>query len=602
MTALAEPATRRWSSPFAGFRPKHLRRDFVAGLNVMVLAFPLSMAFAIAAGVKPEQGLLTAIIGGILVAIFSGSPVQIGGPTGAFVIITYRVISEHGAAGLVTCTVMAGAMLCLMGLVGLGAVIRYIPFPVSRAFTTGIGLLIFGTQIKDFLGLQTPTLPPDFVAKMSLLWQHLGTTHLPTVGLAGATLLLIVLWPKRLARILPGAMAGLVFGTVASGVMGLHENFAVATVGSQYGEIHRALPTLAWPTFDNLPLADLLRPSFTIALLIAMQALLCAVVTDGMIDHRHNSNQELVAQGIANLIAPLFGCIPTTGAVARSVINADSGGRSAVAGIVHSLLLFALMMAAAPLLGHVPLACLSAVLVFAAWNMAGWQYFRRLHRWPASDSLVFGVTLVLTVLTNLTIAVEVGVVLAALLLMKRISETTQITAVDGSSDTEGSHHSLVGKEIPEGVMVYRIFGAFFFGAVDKLASELKRAQHQPKVLILRTRKVLAIDATGLQALEDLLVRLRKQGQHLILSAPHTQPMMVMRRAGFVDRLGLENVCPHVTAALARARELLGLPPMPAEAPDENQLQARQQDLDAARRELADALSRASRLLDKPSGS
>ncbi len=590
----AHESAPRWSSPFAGFKPAHFRRDLRAGLNAMVLAFPLSIAFAIAAGVKPEQGLFTAIIGGLVIAMLSGSPVQIGGPTGAFVIVTYRVLSEHGAAGLVVCTLMAGLMLCAMGFAGLGAVIRYVPYPVSRAFTTGIGVLILSTQIRDFLGLHTAPLPPDFLGKMGAFVDAIGTAHGPTIALAAGTLALIFLWPDRLSRVVPGTMAGLVLGTVAATALGLPD---IITVGSQYGAIPRALPPLALPTVDLATLQELVRPAFTIALLVAMQALLCAVVTDGMIDHRHNSNQELVAQGVANLVGPLFGCIPATGGVARSVVNAASGGRTAVAGVCHCALLLVALFAAAPLLAYVPLACLSAVLVFAAWNMAGWQHIARMHRWPPSDGLVFAVTLLLTVLTNLTIAVEIGIVLSALLLMKRISETTQITAVDGSSDTEGSQHSLVGKEIPAGVMVYRIFGAFFFGAVDKLHAEMRRAHQDPKVLILRTRKVLAIDATGLQALDDLLTKLRKKGQHLILSAPHTQPLMVMERAGFLDRLGRENVCPHVTAALARAREILGLPPMPDQV-QEADLQRQRQEVDDARRELAEALERAGRLLKR----
>jgi SulP family sulfate permease len=432
---------------FRHYSARDLKTDFVAGVTVCSVALPLSMAFATASGVKPELGLLTAIIGGFIVALFSGSPVQIGGPTGAFVIPRQR-------------------------------------------------------------------------------WQ-------------------------------------------------------IATVGTQYGMLGWHFPRPGLPSVEIASIPELLRPSFTIALLVAMQALLCAVVTDGMLDHRHDSNKELMAQGVANMTVGLFGCIPVTGAVARSVLNVSSGGRTPVAGMIHSILILALLVVAAPLISHVPLATLSAILVYAAYNMAGWSHFARLFRWPRSDSAVFLITLGLTVFANLTIAVEVGVVLSALLLMNRISETTQITAVDERTETEGSQHSLVGREIPNGVLIYRVFGAFFFGAVDKLNSELKRAKREPDALILRVRKVLAIDATSLQALEDLNRRLRAKGKHLVLSAPHTQPLATMEGSGFIDRLGRENVCPHIEAALDRAREVLGLPPAPKTDP----LQDERRRIEAARQEL-----------------
>jgi SulP family sulfate permease len=592
------------------FRPKLLetlkdysgpqfRLDFVAGLNVMVLAFPLSMAFAIASGVKPEQGLFTAIIGGGLIAALGGSRVQIGGPTGAFVIITYSVLQAHGLAGLMLCTIMAGAMLCVMGFAQLGSIIRFIPYPVSRAFTKGIAILILSSQIKNFFGLQVEKMPVDFVGKINVLATHLGAIHWPTVGLSVASVALIGLWPKRLSRYVPGAMVGLICATVVVGALGLHDQWQIATIGSQFGEFSGALPALQFPTADWLTIKDLVQPAFTIALLIAMQALLCAVVTDGLLDERHDSNQELVGQGVANMVGPLFGCIPATGAVARSVANVRSGARTPVAGLVHSLSILVVLLVAAPLVRHIPLATLSAILVVAAYRMVSWKQFGRLTTWPFSDSSVFLATFALTVLTTLTLAVEVGVVLAALLMVKRISETSKITAVDEASETEGSHHSLVGKEVPEGVLIFRVFGAFFFGVVDKLDDELKRARQEPEILILRVRKVLAMDATGLQALEDLHVKLRAKGKHLILSAPHTQPLAVMENAGFIDRLGRENVCPHITAALARAREILGLPPVLELPEPQESLHLEKQELAAARRELSEALERAQQILNKP---
>jgi SulP family sulfate permease len=581
------------------FSGAQLRRDFMAALNVMTVAFPLSMAFAIASGVRPEQGLFTAIIGGGLIAALGGSRVQIGGPTGAFVIITYSVLQWYGLNGLLLCTMMAGAMLCVMGFARMGSIIRFIPYPVSRAFTKGIAILILSSQIKNFFGLSVEKLPVDFVGKVQILFGNLDGIHWPTVVLSVVSVGLIGLWPARLSRYVPGAMAGLLVITLVVAAFGLQDKWQIATIGSQFGEFSGQLPALHIPTAEWATTKELIQPAFTIAMLVAMQALLCAVVTDGMLDDRHDSNQELVGQGIANLVGPLFGCIPVTGAVARSVVNVRSGARTPFAGISHSVLLLVVLVAAAPWVGYIPLGTLSAILVVAAFRMVSWKQFGRLTKWPLSDSSVFVATFGLTVLTNLTLAVEVGVVLASLLMVKRISETSRITAVDESTETEGSHHSLVGKEVPDGVLIFRVFGAFFFGVVDKLDDELKRAKQEPEVLILRVRKVLAIDATGLQALEDLHAKLRAKGKHLILSAPHTQPLAAMENAGFIDRLGRENVCPHITAALARAREILGLPPVVESLEAHEALHAEKRELEAARRELSAALEKTNRALNRP---
>ncbi|HLP02453.1 MAG TPA: SulP family inorganic anion transporter [Opitutaceae bacterium] len=585
---------------FSGLTKDQLRRELLAGLNVMTMALPLSMAFAIASGVTPERGLYTAIIGGAIVAALGGSRVQIGGPTGAFAVITYSVLASYGGGGLLVCTMLAGAMLLVMGLARLGSVIRFIPYPVSRAFTKGIAILILSTQIKYFLGLQA-TMPVAFVGKLQVLLAHLGEIHWPTVALGVASVTLIGLWPTRLARFVPGSMVGLVVMTLLFGaVRALHggDGFGIATIGSQFPDFSGALPAFALPAIDFGQFGALVQPAFTIAMLVAMQALLCAVVTDGVLDDRHDSNQELIGQGVANIVGPLFGCIPVTGAVARSVVNVRSGARTPVAGLVHSFLLLIVLVAAAPLLRHVPLATLSAVLVVAAYRMVSWKQFLRLHRWPFSDSSVFVATFALTVLANLTLAVEVGVVLACLLMVKRVAETSQITAVDEASETEGSHHSLVGRTVPKGVLIFRVFGAFFFGVVDKLDDELKRARMEPDILILRMRKVLAIDATGLQALVDLHLKLKKKGKHLILSAPHTQPLAVMENAGFIDAIGRDNVCPHIAAALARARVILKLPPEPENTNAPERLASERQELDAARREISAALERAQKILGK----
>ena len=585
---------------FSGLTKDQLRRDLLAGLNVATMALPLSMAFAIASGVNPERGLFTAIIGGAIIAALGGSRVQIGGPTGAFVIITFSVMSQYGLNGLLLCTMLAGAMLVVMGAARLGSIIRFMPYPVSRAFTKGIAVLILSTQIKFFFGLQAD-MPASFIGKLQVLAAHLGTIQWPTVALAVASVTLMGLWPARLARIVPGSMVGLVVMTLGfTAVQALNggDGLGIATIGTQFPDFSGALPAFQLPGIDLGQIGDLMQPAFTIAMLVAIQALMCAVVTDGVLDERHDSNQELIGQGVANMVGPLFGCIPVTGAVARSVVNVRSGARTPVAGLTHSALLLVVLVAAAPLLRFVPMATLSAVLVVAAYRMVSWKQFLRLHRWPFSDSSVFLATFALTVLANLTLAVEVGVVLACLLMVKRVSETSQITAVDEASETEGSQHSLVGRTVPKGVLIFRVFGAFFFGVVDKLDDELKRAKMEPEILILRMRKVLAIDATGLQALKDLHYKLKSKGKHLILSAPHTQPLAVMINAGFIEEIGEENVCPHIAAALARARVILKLPPVTDAPETQEHLQTERHELDAARREISAALDRAQQILHK----
>jgi SulP family sulfate permease len=568
--------------------------DLIAGLTVGIVALPLAMAFAIASGVPPQSGIFTAVIAGFIISTLGGTKVCIGGPTGAFIVILYGIGVKYGLENLAICTVMAGVILLVMGLARLGTMIKYIPYPVTMGFTSGIAVLIVSTQIKDFLGLKMDKVPSEFVEKMMALGGNLGTLQWPTLGLATASLAIIIFWPKTWQRRVPGSIVALVFGTLAAALFQL----PVETIGSKFGGIPQGLPAFHSPAlvWDNL--RNLVQPAFTIALLAAIESLLCAVVADGMVDDRHDSNQELMAQGLANIVSPLFGGIAATSAIARTATNVKSGARSPVAGIIHSMTLLVIVLVAAPLARFIPLATLSAVLVNVALHMGEWHNFKRLPKWPTADSAVFLTAFLLTVVIDLTVAVEVGMVLAAILFIKRVSETTQITAVDESVETEGSHHSLMGKDVPEGVMVYRMFGAFFFGATDKLESALRRLKEEPEVLILRMRKVVAMDATGLNALEDLYERLHAKGKHLVLSAPHTHPLMVMEKAGFLDRLGRENVCPHVDAALDRARAILGLPPAPVNDP----LEVERRDLKAARIELAQALERTDKLLKNSSSS
>jgi SulP family sulfate permease len=549
-----------------GFRPKLLdtlkaysRNDFhadvIAGITVGIVALPLAMAFAIASGVPPQAGIFTAVIAGILVSGLGGTKVSIGGPTGAFIIILYGIYVKYGAENLAICTIMAGVILLIMGFARLGSIIKFIPYPVTAGFTSGIAVLIFSTQIKDFFGLTVDKVPSDFFPKIKSLIEHAGTFQWPTLLLAAGSLGIIKLWPGRWQRRFPGSIVALILATGVAAAFKLH----VETIGSKFGGIPQGLPVPHLPSLAWNNISNLVQPATTIALLAAIESLLCAVVADGMIDDQHDSNQELMAQGIANIVSPLFGGIAVTGAIARTATNVKCGGRTPIAGVIHGLTLLVILLVAAPLAKFIPLAALSAVLIIVSLNMGEWHNFSRLSKWPRSDVAVFLTTFSLTVIVDLTVAVETGMVLAAILFIKRVSDTTQITAVDQSTETEGSHHSVVGKEIPKGVMVYRIFGSFFFGAADKLESALKRLKQEPDVLILRMRKVLAMDATGLNALEDLHERLQRGHKHLILSGPHTQPLFMMDKAGFLDRIGRENVCADIDASLARACELLNSP-------------------------------------------
>ncbi len=548
--------------PFA-FRPKLLdtlkhytrgefRADLVAGITVGIVALPLAMAFAIASGVPPGAGIFTAVIAGFIVSGLGGTKVSIGGPTGAFIVILYGIYAKYGAENLAICTIMAGGLLLIMGAARLGTMIKYIPYPVTAGFTSGIAVLIFSTQIKDFCGLDVDKVPTEFVGKMLVLAKNAGAFHWPTLLLAVISFAIIRLWPAKWQRRVPGSIVALVLATVAVRYLSL----PVGTIGSRFGGIPLALPAPHLPAIEWDNLRNLFQPALTIALLAAIESLLCAVVADGMTDDQHDSNQELMAQGIANIVSPIFGGIAVTGAIARTATNIKCGGRTPIAGIIHGLTLLVIILIAAPTARFIPLATLSAVLMHVAINMGEWHNFGRILRWPRSDAAVFLVTFGLTVVLDLTVAVETGMVLAAMLFIKRVSDTTQITAVDQATETEGSHHSLVGKDIPPGVMIYRIFGSFFFGAADKLETALKRLKQEPDVLILRMRKVLAMDATGLNALEDLYERLRSRNKFLVLSGPHTQPLFMMDKAGFLDRLGRENTCANIDLALERSREIL----------------------------------------------
>ena len=526
--------------------------DAMAGFTVGIVALPLSMALAIASGLKPEIGIFTAIIGGLLVSALGGSRVQIGGPAGAFVPLLAPIVMKHGPEALVVCAMMAGVILIVLGASKLGTLIKFIPYPVVTGFTSGIAIIIMSTQIRDFFGLQNK-LPPDFIGKVRSLAENFQPNW-PTVVLATLATLAIWFWPKKIGRHIPGSIIIVVFAAAASVFFHFNEKFGIQTLGTVFGEMPRSLPMPHWPSLSFDEWRALVPAALTIAVLGSIESLLSAVVSDGMIDDRHDSNQELMGQGIANIAVGIFGGMPTTGVIARTATNIRCGAQTPIAGIIHSLTLLAILLVAAPLAKDIPLAALSAVLVVVSLRMGEWHQFARLKRWPKSDVMVFLCACGLTVAVDLPTAVGASLILASALLVKRLSEVTQVNDEVAQASSPGQ--TIAGKKIPEGVMVFRIFGAFFFGAADKLETSLRRAGQLPDVLILRMRDVLALDATGLDALEDLMEKLRKHKKELILCAPHSQPLFALTRAGFIDRLGLENICGDIDSSLERARNIL----------------------------------------------
>ncbi len=528
--------------------------DLTAGLLVGIVALPLSLALAIASGVKPEVGLFTAIIGGFLVSALGGSRVQIGGPAGAFVPLLAPIVIKHGPEALAVCALMAGVILVVLGACKLGTMIKYIPFPVVTGFTSGIAVIIISTQLRDFFGL-SEKLPPDFIGKITVLAEHFQPNW-ATVLLAVVATLAIWFWPKKWGRIVPGSMAVIVLATVLSSVFKFHEQWGIATLGSAFGEMPRALPGPHWPDITFEQWRALVPAAMTVAVLGAIESLLSAVVSDGMIDDRHDSNQELMGQGIANMVMGVFGGMPCTGVIARTATNCRSGGRTPVAGMIHALTVLLVLVAAAPLASGIPLASLSAVLVVVSLRMGEWHQFVRLHRWPKSDAAVFVCAFGLTVALDLPTAVGSSLILASALLVKRLAETAYVEPDPEVTQGDAPGQQVAGQQIPQGVVVYRVFGAFFFGAADKLESSLRRAGQMPDVLILRMRDALALDATGIDALEDLLEKLRIKKKDLILCGPHSQPLFALTKAGFLDRLGDKNVCGDMVSSLARAQEII----------------------------------------------
>jgi len=508
------------------------------------------MAFAIASGVPPQTGIYTAVIAGFLISALGGSRFQIGGPTGAFVVIVAGIIAKFGLSGLLMVTLMAGAILVLMGVTGLGTAVKFIPRPVTIGFTNGIALLIASTQIKDFLGLTTPAVPSNFFGRMQVLLAHIGTEDWPTVMVAITSLAVILLLP-RLTKRVPGSIVALLLGTIVTALFHLH----IATIGTRFGGIPTGLPPFALPHLRADLILPLLPSALTVALLAAVESLLSAVVADGMSGDKHNSNVELIAQGIANLACPFFGGIPATGAIARTATNIRAGAKTPIAGMVHALVLLLILLVAAPLARYIPLATLAAVLFVVAYNMGEWREIGTILRLSKADIAVWLVTFALTVLADLTVAVEVGIVLAALLYIYRVSQTTSVSTVTNKYIEDGRAHVLQDKVVPPYVSILRIHGPFLFGTTDKLAEETADMKGLGQIVILRLRNMTAIDATGLHALESLAGRLRASGRTLLLCGARDQPAKLLEQSAFVEHIGPDNILPHVDAALGRAREL-----------------------------------------------
>jgi len=525
--------------------------DLVAGITVGLVALPLAMAFAISSGVPPESGIYCAVIAGFLISALGGSRTQIGGPTGAFVVIVFGIVKAHGIEGLLVCTVIAGLIQIALGVTGLGMAVRFIPRPVVVGFTNGIAVLIASTQIKDFLGLQIEAVPGEFLGRMEAISMNLHTVS-AIAALVGATSLMVIMVLMRFARRIPAYIVALIIGTVLVALLRL----PVETIGSRFGGIPAGLPKFAIPSIARLDITPLLSPALTVALLGAIESLMSAVVADRMSGDKHEPNVELVAQGIANVVTPFFGGIPATGAIARTATNVRSGATTPIAGMVHALTLVGVLLFAAPLAQFIPLSILSGILFVVAYNMGEWREIPKLLRMSWATVLVWAVTFGLTVFADLTIAVEFGIVLAALMFIRKVANTTTVSRVTAEYIEQGRVHTLQDKTIPDSVAVFRVHGPFLFGAQEKLTTILEDLALLPPVVILRLRNMTAIDATGLMAFEELSHRLSTAGKTLILCSARTQPAKLLNSSGFVQAIGVENICPDIEKALERARQII----------------------------------------------
>ena len=524
--------------------------DLLAGITVGLVALPLAMAFGIASGVTPQAGLYTAVVAGFLISALGGSRTQIGGPTGAFVVIVAGIVARFGLSGLAMVTLMAGVILLAMGLTGLGSAVRFIPRPVVIGFTNGIAILIASTQIKDFFGLRVGAVPSEFLPRLKLLTGHMASLNWQALAIGASTLAIMLILPRITKRV-PASIVALIACTAACALFHL----PVETIGTRFGGIPRGFPPFAIPDFHAEHILPLIPSAFTVALLAALESMLSAVVADGMTGDRHNPNVELVAQGIANITSPLFGGIPATGAIARTATNIRSGARSPVSGIVHALTLLGILLVAAPLASYIPLATLAAVLFVVAYNMGEWREIGGILQLGFTAIAVWLVTFALTVFADLTVAVSVGMALAALVYIYRIAETTTVSAVTDDYIRDGLPHTLQGRIIPPYVTLLRIHGPFLFGTTEKLVESAANIEAFEPVVILRLRNMTAIDSSGIHAIETFAKRLTESGRSLVLCGAMEQPSKLLQQPRFLDHVGRENIMPNIQAALDRAREI-----------------------------------------------
>ena len=538
-----------------GYSFKTFSKDLLAGIIVGIVALPLSIAIAIASGVKPEQGLITAVIAGFLISALSGSRVQIGGPTGAFIVIVYDIVQKYGYDGLATATLMAGVLLILLGIARMGEVIKYIPYPVTVGFTSGIAVIIFSSQVRDFLGLNLMSIPDKFLPKWGTYLTNLDHINLYALGLGLLSIFIILIW-RKVTDLLPGPLIAIVVTTAL--VQLLH--LPVETIGSRFGGVPNHFPTPHLPKISLEIMAHLSSPAMAIALLAGIESLLSAVVADGMTGRRHRSNMELIAQGAANLASPLFGGLPATGAIARTATNIRNGGQTPVAGIIHALVVLLIFLFFGQWAALIPMACLAGILTLVAYNMSEWQMFLKLFRSPKSDIMVLIFTFGLTVLVDLTVAIEVGMILAAFLFMKRMVEVTEVKYLNTKEadlqDNAETINAFNANMIPRGIEIFEINGPFFFGAADKFKATIGQLKHQPKVLILRLKDVPTIDATGIRAFEEILQKSRHQKMTIILEGVNEHLYKILDNAGIINTVGQNNIQPDFLNALRYGKSLL----------------------------------------------
>lgn len=549
-------------SAIRSYDKKTFSSDLMAGIIVGIVALPLAIAFGIASGVSPEKGIITAIVAGFIISALGGSKVQIGGPTGAFIIIISGIIAQYGIQGLTIATLMAGVFLILMGVLRLGTIIKYIPYPIVVGFTSGIAVTIFTTQIKDLTGMQMSSNPSDFIEKWIAYFQNIGNIDLWSTAMGLLSIVIITLMP-RISKKIPGSLIAIIVVTIVALLL---KEFcgvdSIETIGDRFSinaKIPEAqMPQMTWDTIKGLAV-----PAFTIAILGAIESLLSATVADGVTGDHHNSNTELIGQGIANLATPLFGGIPATGAIARTMTNINNGGRTPIAGIVHAAVLLLIFLFLMPLARFIPMACLAGVLVVVSYGMSGWRSFLAMLKNPKSDITVLLLTFFLTIIFDLTIAIEVGLVCACLLFMRRMSETSDVSVIyneiDISEDADMQAGNLENLTIPKGVEVYEINGPYFFGAGNRAEEMMQRFGNDPKVRIIRMRKVPFIDSTGLHNLENLCLMSKKENVQIVLSGVNPKVEAVLVKNGFIELLGRENICNHIDIALARAKEIVSSP-------------------------------------------